>query len=120
MLAKSVNATLEIAENRKAVFRITNDRVGHHLPSGANWLVVYLRAYDASGQVVREHKEALGREETLLFDFWPFNVDKRLSFGEQREIRLALPEGHGTVEATVRYHDWMRVAKIVLVLKRDY
>ena len=119
MLRNAMNATLEITGKGKAVFRMTNDRVGHHLPSGANSLVVHLKALDASGQVLREHEETLAREEPLLLDFWPFNVDKRIPFGKQREIPFSLPEGHGRLEATVRYYDWSE-AKTILVLKKDY
>ena len=119
MLRNAMNATLEITGNGKAVFRMTNDRVGHHLPSGANALVVHLKALDGSGQVLSEHKETLTREEPLLLDFWPFNVDKRLPFGKQKEILLSLPQGHGKVEATVRYYDWSK-AKTILTLTKDF
>jgi hypothetical protein len=70
--------------------------------------------------VVREHKEALGRDEALLLDFWPFVTDQRIGPGRQKEILLALPEGHGWVEAVVRYHDWMRVSRTVVTLKESY
>jgi hypothetical protein len=70
--------------------------------------------------VVREHKEALGRDEALLLDFWPFVTDQRIWPGRQKEILVTLPEGHGSVEAVVRYHDWMRVGRTVVTLKESY
>ena len=47
MLEKAVNASLAITADRKARFRITNDRVGHYFPSGGNWLSVEFKVYDA-------------------------------------------------------------------------
>lgn len=120
VLAKAIHASLEITGDETALLRITNDRVGHFLPSGANWLAVYLRAYDASGRLIHEHKEALGREEALLLDFWPFSTDRRIPYGGQKELRVALPREHGRVEATIRYHDWRREGKTILVLNKEY
>jgi nitrate/TMAO reductase-like tetraheme cytochrome c subunit len=120
MLTQAVNASLELVEGRVARLRITNDRVGHHLPTGGNWLSVRLMAYDSSGRMLKEQMEAFGRNETLLLDFWPFNTDSRIPFGEQREIRFSLPQGHGTVEAVIRYHDWMHTRRVVRTLRRDY
>jgi hypothetical protein len=120
MLEKAVNATLAITADREARFRITNDRVGHYLPSGGNWLSVQFKASDASGRVLRERVEGFGKDEALLLDFWPFNLDKRIAPGERREVLFPLPEGRGSVEAVVRYHDWMRTKRTVLTLKADY
>ena len=44
MLRNAINATLTITPDRNARFSITNDRVGHLLPSGGNWVSVQLRA----------------------------------------------------------------------------
>lgn len=120
MLEKAVNASLAITADRKARFRITNDRVGHYLPSGGNWLSVEFKAYDASGRMLKERLEGFGKDEALLLDFWPFNIDKRIASGEQREILFPLPEGRGTVEAVVRYHDWMRTKRTILTLEAQY
>ncbi len=120
MLGRAVNASMAITADRTARFRITNDRVGHYFPSGGNWLSVQFKAYDASGRVLRQRREAFGKDEALLLDFWPFNTDRRIAFGEQREIFFPLPAGHGTVEAVVRYHDWMRTRTTILTLKDAY
>ena len=121
MLTAAVNATLDIvAGGRAARLRITNDRVGHYLPSGGNWLSVRLTARDSSGRPLKEQAEAIGRDEALVLDFPPFNPDTRIPFGGQRDVMLRLPDGHGTVEAVVRYHDWMRVRRTVLTLREEY
>ena len=101
-------------------FRITNDRVGHFLPSGGNWLSVKYRAYDQAGRLLREEAEVFGKEEPLVLDFWPFNTDRRIPSGEGREVFFPLPEGHGTVEAIVQYHDWMRTKAVLVTLKEEY
>ena len=62
----------------------------------------------------------IGRDEALLLDFWPFARDRRIAFGEQRDLFFVLPPGSGTVEAVVRYHDWMRVNPIVATLRASY
>jgi hypothetical protein len=120
MLTDAVHASLDVDGGGNARFRITNDRVGHYFPSGANWVSVHLRAIDASGRLLREQKEAFGRNEDPFFDFWPFNRDSRLAFGESREIDFALPRGHGTIQAVVRYHDWMHTRKDLVTLKREF
>jgi hypothetical protein len=94
--------------------------VGHYLPSGGNWLLVEFRAYDPSGRRLKERLDGFGREEALLLDFWPFNSDERIAPGEQRELLFPLPEGRGTVEAVVRYHDWMRTVRTIETLKAEY
>ena len=68
----------------------------------------------------KEHKEALGKDEAMLLAFWPFNPDTRIASGNQKDILFSLPEGHGIVEAVVRYHDWMGVSSTVVTLKEDY
>jgi len=120
MLREAVNPTLEIVAGREARLRITNDRVGHHLPSGGNFLSVRMIAYDSAGGTLTERTEAFGRNETIVLGFWPFNTDTRIPFGQRREIRLPLPDGHGTVEAVVRYHDWMRVRPVVRTLTEAF
>ena len=120
MLENAVNASLTITADRQARFLITNDRVGHFFPSGGNWVSVQLRVYDAAGSLLREQVEVFGKEEALLLDFWPFNVDKRIAFGEQREILFSLPELPGAVEAVVRYHDWMGTKRTLLTLQEKF
>ncbi len=120
MLARAVNATLDVGPDRRARFRITNDRVGHYFPSGGNWLSVRLQARDDAGRVLGERVEALGREEALILDFWPFNKDARIPSGERREILFALPPGHGTVRATVNYHDWMKTRRTIATFEESY
>lgn len=120
MLREAVHATLELAPGRRARFVIVNDRVGHPLPAGGNWLSVHLKAADASGRLRAEHKQAFGKDEALILDFWPFDSDTRIAPGERREILFPLPEGHGTVEAVVRYHDWMHTRRTVVTLTERY
>ncbi len=120
MLENAVNASLTITADRKARFRITNDRVGHYLPSGGNWLSVELKAYGASGRLLTERLDGFGKDEALLLDFWPFNIDKRIASGEQRDILFPLPDGRGTVKAVVRYHDWMRTKRTILTLETKH
>jgi len=120
MLENAVNASLTVTADRKARFRITNDRVGHFFPSGGNWVSVELRVFDAAGSMLSERLEAFGKEEALLLDFWPFNVDKRIAFGEEREILFSLPELPGTVEVVVRYHDWIKVSRVVTTMEKPY
>ena len=119
-LRSAIHASLAIEPDRTARFRITNDAVGHHLPSGGNWLSVRVRARDAAGRVLAERVKAFGREEALVLDFWPFSGDERIPYGEQRQILLRLPEGHGTVEAVVNYHDWSKTRTTVLTLNEVY
>ncbi|HEY6221074.1 MAG TPA: hypothetical protein VIX13_00930, partial [Candidatus Eisenbacteria bacterium] len=75
---------------------------------------------DATGHVRSQKREAFGKNEALLLDFWPFNTDGRIAFGKEKEIVFTLPEPHGTVEAWVRYHDWMRVNKTIRTLRQEY
>jgi hypothetical protein len=94
--------------------------VGHYFPSSGNWLSVCLEALDNAGCVLAERVEVFGREEALLLDFWPFNEDPRIPAGERREVLLPLPDGHGTVRATVDYHDWMETRRTIAALERIY
>ena len=119
-LALAVNASLEIVDGPMARLRIVNDRVGHYFPSGGNFLSVRMTARDSAGRKLKEQKRAFGRNEDLVLDFWPFNWDTRIAYGRQREIRFPLPGGHGTVEAVIRYHDWIKVAPVVRTLREDY
>jgi hypothetical protein len=120
MLQQGLDASLVIGPDRTARVRIVNDRVGHMYPSGGNWVSVRLTARDGSGRSVRQAVGLLGKDEALVLDFWPFNADKRLAPGSQREVTLALPEGHGTVEALVRYHSWMRPRVTLATFTRAY
>jgi hypothetical protein len=120
MLEKGLDASLSIGSDRSARVRIVNDRVGHMYPSGGNWVSVRLTARDGSGKSLADTVGLLGKDEALLFDFWPFNLDKRLKPGERREVKLALPRGHGTVEALVRYHSWMRPRATLARLTQVY
>ena len=120
MLAQAVNATLAVTLDHRALFRIVNDRVGHHLPSGGNWISVRLQALDDSGFVLAERVELFGREEALLLDFWPFARDTRIRSGERREVLFPLPQGHGTVRATVKYHDWMKTKRSIATFEERY
>jgi hypothetical protein len=120
ILTGAINASLAVTTDRRARFRIINDRVGHFLPSGGNWLSVEIRALDASGRMLSRRVEGFGKDEALLLDFWPLNRDRRIPFGEQKEILLPLPDGHGTVEAVVRYHDWMKTKRVLVTLKDVY
>jgi hypothetical protein len=117
LMTRAVHASLDVSPDRQAKFRIVNDRVGHHFPSGGNWLSVRLEARDEAGRVVAERVEAFGREEALLLDFWPFHDDARIPSGEQREILLSIPAGRGTVRATVNYHDWMKSKRTIASLE---
>jgi hypothetical protein len=121
MLARAVNGTLEVTPmSRRVRFRIVNDRVGHYFPSGGNWLSLRLEARDDTGRVRAERVGLFGREEALLLDFWPFNIDDRIPSGERREIVLSLPKGHGTVRAVVNYHDWMKTRRSIATLEGSY
>jgi hypothetical protein len=119
MLGRAVNASFDI-DGGHARLRITNDRVGHYFPSGANWIIVKFKASDRAGRPLREEQAAFGRKEDPFLDFWPFNGDERIAFGDHKDIDFALPPGHGTVEAAIRYHDWMHTEKTVVTLKREF
>lgn len=120
LLVRAVNASLEIADGPSAKVRIVNDRVGHYFPSGGNFLSVRLAIYDHTGRKLSEQMRAFGRNEDPILDFWPFNKDTRIAFGDRRELRFPLPDGHGRVEAVIRYHDWMKVAPVVASLREEY
>ncbi len=121
LLARAVDAALVVTPDRQARLAITNDGVGHYLPSGGNWLLVRLEARDAAGALRAERQAAFGRAEALLLDFWPFApADTRLAAGERREVVLPLPRGHGTVRASVTYHDWMKVNPVVATFEESY
>jgi hypothetical protein len=120
MLEKAVNASLTISLDRQVRFRITNDRVGHYFPSGGNWVSVKITVSDESGKQLKEQVEFFGRKEDPFFDFWPFNSDERIEFGGHREVLLRLPEGHGVLEATVRYHDWGKIRPTIWAKKEKF
>jgi hypothetical protein len=120
MLARAMNASLTVTADRQARLRIVNDRVGHDLPSGGNFLVIDFSARDAGGRLLAERRALIGRDEGLLLDFWPFASDSRIAYGEQRDLLFDLPSGHGEVRAIVRYHDWMKVNPVVATLQESY
>lgn len=120
MLERAVRATLAITADRQARVRLANDQVGHHLPSGGNWLSIEFRAYDLAGRTLQERRDGFGKDEALVLDFWPFNRDRRIPPGEQRELLFPLPKGRGTVEVVVRYHDWMKTERVVQTLEAAY
>lgn len=119
-LEHALHASLDLVEGRKARLRIVNDRVGHFFPSGGNWVFVRLSARDPIGRTRAEKFVGIGREEALILDFWPFASDRRLGVDESRDIVLDLPEGHGTIEADVRYHDFMRANRTLATFTKEY
>lgn len=120
MLKSALQGDLEITPDHKVRMRVMNSGVGHFLPSGGNWLLVFLKIYDSSNHLVEVHRENFGREETLLLDFWPFNQDTRIAAGKQKEILLPLAAEHGRVEAMIRYWDWNKVVKTILTVSKTY
>jgi len=120
MLEKAVNVSMAFSSDRRARLRILNDRVGHYFPSGGNWVSVKIIASDDSGRILKEQVEFFGRHEDPFFDFWPLKSDTRLESGGEREILFPLPEGHGTVEATVRYHDWGKIRPTIWAMKERF
>jgi len=121
MLQRALQATLRVDCDRKAILHLVNAGVGHYLPSGGNFLFVHLTATDTAGRLVGDSSAAIGRQEGLLLDFWPFaDEDTRMPPGGERDVSLALPEGHGKVQAVVRYHDWMRINPTVHELEMGY
>lgn len=120
MLRKAFRASLTVTAPGRASVRIVNDGTGHHLPSGGNWLTVRFSALDGSGGLLRERREAICRAEAVLLDFWPFAEDSRIPADAEREVPFDLPEGHGTVEAVVTYHDWHGVKMKLLTLREAY
>lgn len=78
------------------------------------------KAFDTSGRLLKRRLEGFGKDEALLLDFWPFNQDRRIAYGERKEILFPLPDGHGTVEAVIRYHDWMKIRRTLLTLKQVF
>jgi hypothetical protein len=120
LLQSAVHASLAITRDRQARFLITNDRVGHHFPSGGNWVSVQFQISDSAGRPQSQRRALFGKNEALILDFRPFNTDTRIPFGERREVLIPLPEGSGTVEAVVRYHDWMRTQQTLLTLQEKF
>lgn len=122
MLRTAVAASIEVTPARRAVVRIKNRGAGHELPSGGNWLLVYFTIYDTSGKLIGKERKAFGRDEALLFDFWPFaGDDTRIAPGLQREVSVPLLiDGHGRVEADVRYHDWTGVNPTLTKLVKSF
>jgi hypothetical protein len=112
MLREALNASILLTGDRRAVVRITNDRVGHPFPaSGMNWLIVRAQVRDEGGRVVDEVERGFGSREWIpgYLDFWPFLHVSKIPYGEARDIPLRLPPGHGLVSAEFRYRDWFMV-----------
>lgn len=121
MLRSALEASMEVTPARRAVVRIKNRGAGHYLPSGGNWLLVYFTIYDTSGKVTSKERQGFGREEALLFDFWPFASDTRIAPGMQKEVSVPLRiKEHGRVEAVIRYHDWKGVNPTLLNLVKSF
>lgn len=122
MLQRAMEASMVLTEQPRGVaVTIKNRGAGHYLPSGGNWLLVYFRTYDESGRLIRQERRDFGRAEALLLDFWPFASDERIAPGAQKTATLRLPDqGHGRVEAVIRYHDWMKVNPVLLTLEKRF
>lgn len=121
MLRNAVNGSIVLSENRTAVVRIVNDRVGHALPAaGMNVLVVRVTVHDQEGRTVREVARELGTKERFpeYLDFWPFLTVTKIPHGESREIAIELPAGHGRVAAEFRYRDWATITDRDIVIGR--
>lgn len=119
MLRNALNASIVLTDDRKAVVRIVNDRVGHSFPaSGMNFLVVRVTVHDQEGRTVREVRREFGTKEWFpeYLDFWPFLKVTKIPYGESREIPVALPFGHGRVSAEFRYRDWATITDRDMVI----
>ena len=104
LLKRAVHASLVITAERRARFLIVNDRVGHDLPSGGNWLSVRLRAYDASGRRHRRGGGSLPRLDAHEED--PFDSPMRTS--PQTRVRC----GHAPPAPTTRRNaPWPTLAR---------
>jgi nitrate/TMAO reductase-like tetraheme cytochrome c subunit len=118
MLNKALNASIVLAEDKQAIVRIVNDRVGHSFPAaGTNWLLVRVTVEDEEGRVVEEKERGFGTREWIpgYLDFWPFVKVSKIHHGEQRDIAVQLPSTHGQVSAEFRYRDWFAVTDKDLV-----
>lgn len=112
LLRQALNATITLTDGRRAVVRVTNDRVGHSFPaSGMNWLFVRVQARDDGGHLVHEVERSFGSREVLpgYLDFWPFRASTKIPPGESRDISIELPSAGGTVSAEFRYRDWFAI-----------
>ncbi len=112
MLKKALNASIVVTEDRKAVVRVINDRVGHDFPAaGTNSLIVKIIAEDESGQILAEKEHRFGTRELIpgYLDFWPFLRVSRIPAGERRDIVLRLPATPGKITAEFSYRDWFAI-----------
>jgi nitrate/TMAO reductase-like tetraheme cytochrome c subunit len=113
MLRSALNASIGLTGDRKAVVRITNDRVGHALPaSGMNSLIVKVTVRGEDGRAVEAVERAFGSKEWIpgYLDFRPFLTVTKIPYGETRDVVVDLPSGHGEVTAEFRYRDWWTLA----------
>jgi hypothetical protein len=111
-LRNALNASIVLTEDRQAVVRIVNDRVGHGFPAaGMNSLIVKVTVRGQDGRTVEEVERAFGSREWIpgYLDFWPFLEVTKIPSGEKRDIVVDLPSGHGEVSADFRYRDWWPV-----------
>lgn len=112
MLRKALNASIEVSEDRRAIVRIVNDRVGHDFPaSGTNSLIVKVVTEDESGKVMEVKERSFGTIESIpgYLDFWPFHQVSRIPHGEHRDIEIQLSSTHGKITAQFRYRDWFAI-----------
>jgi len=104
-LAVSFSDSAGTGGSRIAELVLTNTGAAHFVPTGTpdRHLTVRLRAFDASGRVLRETTDML--ERTILWR--PFIVDlwdTRLARGAPRRYTLDVPADAQTIQAEVRYH----------------
>ena len=126
MLRKALNASLEVSEDRRAIVRIVNDRVGHDFPAaGTNSLIVKVVTEDESGKVLEVEEHSFGTIESIpgYLDFWPFHQVSKIPHGEHRDIVIQLPSTHGKVTAQFRYRDWFAITDkdvVFATITRNY
>ncbi|HEY5734502.1 MAG TPA: multiheme c-type cytochrome [Gammaproteobacteria bacterium] len=126
MLRKALNASVEVSENRRAIVRIVNDRVGHDFPAaGTNSLIVKVVTEDESGKVLEVKEQSFGTIESIpgYLDVWPFLLVSRIPPGAHRDIAIQLPSTHGKITAQVRYRDWFTITDkdvVFATISRNY
>ncbi|MDH3640000.1 MAG: multiheme c-type cytochrome [Gammaproteobacteria bacterium] len=126
MLSKALNASVEVTEDKRALVRIINDRVGHDFPAaGTNSLIVKVTIEDGSGQVLYVEEHSFGTIESIpgYLDFWPFHQVSRIPYGEHRDIVAQLPATHGKVIVQFRYRDWFAITDkdvVFATITRNY
>ena len=111
MLQQALHASIVQNDDRTAVVRVINDRVGHAFPgSGMNLLVVKVSARGANGSVA-EVERCFGSKEFIpgYLDFWPFREVTKIPAGESRDVTIRLPSAHGEISAAFLYRDWFAI-----------